>query len=72
MMGTAVTSEMFPAPTCGIANDDPFHDPLLIGIGIMFVVYAVVVLALTGLFYWGTMYDAPSWGANSFPPPIVH
>jgi hypothetical protein len=40
----------------------------------MFVVYAVVVLALTGLFYWGwgTMYDAPSWNAHSFPAPIVH
>ena len=38
----------------------------------MFVVYAVVVLALSGLFYWGVMYDVPAWNAHSFPPPIVH
>lgn len=71
-MGTAVTSETGPTLTGGTVNDDPFHDPLLIGIGIMFVVYAVVVLTLLGLFYWGTLYDAPSWSVHSFPPPIVH
>lgn len=71
-MGTTVTSRTFPEPRGGTATDDPFHDPLLIGIGIMFVVYAVVVLALSGLFYWGVMYDAPAWNAHSFPPPIVH
>ena len=71
-MGTAVTSETGPTLTGGTVNDDPFHDPLLIGIGIMFVVYAVVVLALLGLFYWGTLYDAPSWSVHSFPPPLVH
>jgi hypothetical protein len=71
-MGTAVTSESVPALTGGTVNDDPFHDPLLIGIALMFVVYVVVVLALAGLFYWGAMYDAPSWSAHSFPPPLVY
>jgi len=72
MTSTAVTSETVPAATGGTATDDPFHDPLLIGIGIVFIVVALVIVALTGLFYWGAVYDAPSWSAHSFPPPIVH
>ena len=71
-MGTAVVSETVPVPTGRTANDDPFHDPQLIAIGIVFVLVALLIVALTGLFYWGTVYHAPSWGANSFPPPIVH
>lgn len=71
-MGTAVTSETVPAPGGGTATDDPFHDPLLIGIGIVFILVALVILALTGLFYWGTVYHVPSWSVHSFPPPVVH
>ena len=71
-MSTAVTSDTVPAPGGGTATDDPFHDPLLIGIGIVFILVALLIVALTGLFYWGTVYHAPSWGANSFPSPIVH
>ena len=71
-MGAAVTSEHFHAPGSGTTTDDPFHDPLLIGIGIVFIVVALVIVAMSGLFYWGSMYGAPSWGANSFPPPVVH
>ena len=32
-MGMAVTSETVPALAGGTPTDDPFHDPLLIGIG---------------------------------------
>ena len=71
-MGRAAASDTVPAPDSGTTFDDPFHDPLLLGIGIVFVLVAIVILALSGLFYWGTAYHAPSWGANSFPPPIVH
>lgn len=63
---------MVPARGDGTARDDPFHDPWLIGIGIVFILVALVILAMTGLFYWGTVYHAPPWGANSFPPPVVH
>jgi hypothetical protein len=52
--------------------DDPFHDPVVIGIGIAFVVVALVILALTGLFMWGSLYDAPSWSSHAFPPAVAH
>ena len=71
-MGTAGASHTVPALSGGTGFDDPFHDPVLLGIGIAFVVVAIVTLALSGLFYWGTVYHAPSWSANSFPLPIVH
>ena len=71
-MGATLTSERIPVPGGDTATDDPFHDPLLLGIGIVFIVVALVILAMTGLFYWGSVYHAPSWGANSFPPPVVH
>ena len=61
------SKETFPDPT-----DDPFHDPLLKGIGAAFVALALIVLVLTGLMIWGVQYRTPSWNANSFPPPIVH
>lgn len=54
------------------ATDDPFHDPLMIGIGIVVFVVALIILGLTGLFYWGVEIRTPPWNANSFPPPIVH
>jgi hypothetical protein len=71
-MGRAITSHTVPAALGGTGTDNPFHDPLMIGIGIVFVIVALSILALTGLFYWGTVYHMPSWGSNSFPPPIVH
>jgi hypothetical protein len=52
--------------------DDPFHDPVLIGIGIAFVIVAIVILALTGLFMWGILYDAPSWSSHAYPPAVAH
>lgn len=51
---------------------DPFHDPLLQGLGIFFIVTTVVMFALLGLLYWGVQYQQPSWNANSVPPSIVH
>ena len=36
-----------------------FDDPFHDPLGIVFVL-------------WGTVHHTPSWGANSFPPPIVH
>jgi hypothetical protein len=53
-------------------TDDPFHDPVLGGIGIAFAVVAVAILLLTGLIHWGVGYRTPPWNANSYPPPIVH
>jgi len=53
-------------------TDDPFHDPLLGGIGIAFVLLAIAIVLLTGLIHWGVEYRTPPWNANSYPPPIVH
>jgi hypothetical protein len=53
-------------------TDDPFHDPVLGGIGIAFLLVAVALLLLTGLIHWGVEYQTPPWSANSYPPPIVH
>jgi hypothetical protein len=53
-------------------TDDPFHDPLMIGIGVMFVIVGLVILALTLLFTWGNLYGTPSWNSHAFPPAIVH
>jgi hypothetical protein len=61
-----------PKQTSPNLTDDPFHDPLLKGVGVAFIVLALVVLALTGLLIWGVQYGTPPWSANSFPPPIVH
>lgn len=70
-MATVVTKPGTPMPE-SIGTDDPFHDPLLLGIGIAFFILAVVILALTGLIHWGVEYQAPPWNANSFPPPVPH
>jgi len=53
-------------------NDDPFHDPNVIGIGIAFAVAAIVTLVLMGLFIWGNLYGAPSWNSHAFPPAVLH
>ena len=69
-MGTALTHRAAPPVTTG--DDDPFHDPVVIGIGITFILVAVVILALTGLFTWGNLYGAPPWNSHAFPPSIPH
>lgn len=53
-------------------TDDPFHDPVVIGIGIAFVVVAITILVLTGLFTWGNLYGSPSWNSHAFPPAVAH
>jgi hypothetical protein len=52
--------------------DDPFHDPVMIAIAITFVVMAIAILALTGLFTWGNLYGSPSWSSHAFPPAVAH
>ena len=69
-MNTVMTDHADSPATAG--DDDPFHDPVVIGIGIAFVVVAIVILALTGLFTWGNLYGTPSWNSHAFPPPVVH
>jgi hypothetical protein len=54
------------------SNNDPFHDPIVLGIGIALIVITVAMLAIAGVYYWGSLYDAPSWGANSFPAPMTY
>jgi hypothetical protein len=56
-----------PAP-----GDDPFHDPLIGGIGIAVLVITIVIFALGGLLHWGVMYHSPAWSSHSYPPAIVH
>ncbi len=53
-------------------NDDPFHDPLMGGIGLAFLLVGVAILLLIGLIHWGVQYRTPPWNANGYPPPIVH
>lgn len=69
-MNNVITHGAASPITSGV--EDPFHDPVVIGIGIAFVVVAIVILALTGLFMWGNLYGAPSWNSHAFPPAVVH
>jgi hypothetical protein len=69
-VNTVITHNAVSPATSGA--DDPFHDPVVIGIGIAFVVVAIVILALTGLFTWGNLYGSPSWSSHAFPPAVVH
>ena len=71
-MATAVLTERASASHEVVGADDPFHDPTIIGIGIAFLVVAILILTFTGLFIWGVEYRVPGWNVNSFPPPIVH
>jgi hypothetical protein len=57
--------------TAGI-DEDPFHDPLMLVIGVAFVVMIIAILALTGLIHWGVEYQSPSWNSHAYPPPIPH
>lgn len=58
-------------PRFSSGTDDPFHDPLQLGIGVLFLLLALLNLAMTGLAIWGVQYRVPPWNANSFPPPVV-
>jgi hypothetical protein len=69
-VNTVITDHPDSPPASGV--DDPFHDPVIIGIGITFVIVGIVILALTILFTWETLDGAPSWNSHAFPPPIVH
>jgi hypothetical protein len=71
-MATAVLSGRHSVAHDAIGADDPFHDPVIIGIGIAFIVVAVLILTFTGLFIWGVEYQVPGWNVHSFPPPLVH
>ena len=53
-------------------NNDPFHDPIVIGIGVVVAVVTLAMLAIGGVHYWGQLYDTPPWGAHSFPPPLTY
>jgi hypothetical protein len=53
-------------------NNDPFHDPVVLGIGLGLIVITLVILAMGGIYYWGTLYDIPSWSNHSYPPPAVY
>ena len=69
-MSTMVSHGAVPSPPS--SADDPFHDPVVIGIAIAFVVVGIVILSLTGLFIWGNLYGAPSWNSHAFPPAVAH
>ncbi len=68
---SATVTQRRVAPDAG-ATDDPFHDPVIIGIGIVAFIVTLAILALTGLFYWGVEHHIPAWSSHSFPPPIPH
>jgi hypothetical protein len=53
-------------------DNDPFHDPLILGIGIAVIVVTLAMIAMGGVYYWGELYGAPSWGAHSFPLPAIY
>jgi hypothetical protein len=69
-VNTVITHRGVTAGTPG--TDDPFHDPIVIGIGVAFIVVALLILVMTGLFTWGNLYGAPSWNSHAFPPAIAH
>jgi hypothetical protein len=69
-VNNALTHHAVPPVTGPV--DDPFHDPIVIGIGVTLVLVGIVTLALTGLFTWGNLYGSPSWNSHAFPPAIVH
>jgi len=71
-MSTMASYRTDPALRGGDTGNDPFHDPLILGIGIAVIVVTLAMLAVGGVYYWGALYDAPSWGTHSFPPPVVY
>ncbi len=54
------------------SGNDPFHDPVIVGIGITVVVVTLVMLAMGGVYYWGELYGAPSRSANSYSPAVIY
>ena len=71
-MDATATYRTGPVLVARDTGDDPFHDPLMLGIGIAVVVVTLVILAIGGLYYWGTLYGTPSWGSHSFPAPSIY
>ena len=69
-MNTAVAHETVHAGTA--PEDDPFHDPVVIGIGVTLVVVPLVIVAATGLCTWGTLDGSPLWGSHAFLSAVVH
>lgn len=53
-------------------DNDPFHDPLVLGIGVAVIVITLVIVAMAGVYYWGAMYGIPSWSNHSYPPPAIY
>ena len=53
-------------------NNDPFHDPIVLGIGVAVIVITLVIAAMGGIYYWGANYDVPAWNSHSFPAPAVY
>jgi len=66
-----MTGHPEPPPAAG-TDEDPFHDPLLRGIGIVFVLMFVAIVLLTGLVHWGVEYQNPPWNSHAYPPAITH
>ena len=60
------------APPATGTDEDPFHDPKLRAIGIVFVVMLVAIVLLTGLVHWGVEYQNPPWNSHAYPPAITH
>jgi hypothetical protein len=60
------------APVEPIGTEDPFHDPVLMWIGLAFVLMLIVIVVLTGVVHWGVEYQSPSWNSHAYPPAIVH
>ena len=71
-MNTAAAYRAGSEPMGQDTGNDAFHDPVVFGIGIMFVIVTLVILAMGGLYYWGVLYGTPSWGNHSFPAPVLY
>ncbi len=54
------------------ATDDPFHDPLMLAIGVVLLLTALAIVVATGVIHWGVEYGHPAWNSHSVPPPISY
>jgi hypothetical protein len=59
-------------PSPNGATDDPFHDPLMLAIGVVLLLTAFAIVIATGVIHWGVEYGQPAWNSHSFPPPISY
>ena len=53
-------------------TDDPFHDPLMLAIGVVLLITALAILIASGVVHWGVEYGHPAWNSHSYPPPISY